>query len=575
MNERRIQVMSNPSFDIDDILNEINKRREEIEREINSVSIESIVADSEAKQASAVNEKTDEIKTQEPVIIEETAEETAEPTEEKAEVIAEETADETVDETAEETAEEADDEAIEVAADETVEVAVSEAAETSQAGEEDPLSEDSDAQDIAEDFEENEPADDPEADDETDEDLEAALLKRRREKSEKRRNKKKKRKILISVIAILLVVIIGAGSFGYYYIDKIMSNITVDPVDPDASSEGTKTEEWHGMDEVITNFVPIYETTDIYSYRDFAKTWYYNGEPASSTNILNVMLIGEDTRGDEIVEEGVLADSVIIASVNTETGELILSSILRDTYAYYELVPGDESTGTYGKLNEAMSEGNLNAYINAIERIYKVNIDNYVLVNFSNFKQIIDTLGGVTIEMTSAEIREINNNPDRYGDVYIEGDAGVKQLTGEQALAYSRIRYIDSDIYRSERQRTVLLNVFDQLKNASISKLTKVAIKLLPYVRTGFTKGEILSIGSYGFSHGWLGYNIVTHTVPINETKADGTVVNVWTDDTSYGSSTLKVDLPLAAQVLQEKIYGRTNINLAEDRPNFRYLSAY
>lgn len=563
MNERRILLMSNPSFDIDDILNEINKRREEIEREINSVSIDSIVAETEAEQNPPAPEKEDGVKRDEPAAAEEKTEpENQETIEEHTEEIAEETADETTEEIADEAAEEVADETVENTAEET--------------GEEDTEAPESEGEaDMTESFEENEAADDPEPTDETDEDIEAALIKRRREKSEKKRNKKKKRKILVSVLIILLVAVISAGGFGYYYVDKIMNQITVDPVDPDTLSEGGQTEEWHGMDELIVNFTPIYETTDIYSYRDFAKTWYYNGEPASSSNIINVMLIGEDTRGDEIVEEGVLADSVIIASVNTETRELVLSSILRDTYAYYELTPGDETTGTFGKLNEAMSEGNLNAYINAVERIYKVNIDNYVLVNFANFKQIIDTLGGVTIEITSAEIREINNNPDRYGNVYIEGDAGVKQLTGEQALAYSRIRYIDSDIYRSERQRTVLLNVFDQLRSASITKLTKVALNLLPYVRTGFTKGEILSIGSYGFKNGWLGFSVVTHTVPINETKADGTVVNVWMDDNSYGYSTLKVDFPLAAQVLQQKIYGRTNINLAEDRPNYRYLSAY
>lgn len=553
--------MSNPSFDIDDILNEINKRREEIEKEINSVSIESLIKESEAVQRSPEPKKAEEVKAEEPVA-ERVAVEKPEPVKAPAEVKAPIVAEKEPEPEEQEVAEEPK---TEEKAEEPKEYFDRHDENAASFDETDKLFDSADKNDSEKSFKFDEKAF-------AEFTATPVSRKRTKEKSEKKWNKTKKGKILISVIVILAISIVGALGFGYFYFEKILDDITVDP---NTQTDNTKTEEWHGMDELVVNFTDIYETTDIYSYRDFAKTWYYNGDPCSSTNILNVLLIGEDTRGDEIMEEDTLADSVIIASVNTETNELILSSILRDTYAYYELVPGDETTGTYGKLNEAMSQGNLSAYINAVERIYKVNIDNYVLVNFSNFKKIIDSLGGVTVEMTAAEIREINNNPGRYGNVYIEGDAGVKQLNGSQALAYSRIRYIDSDIYRSERQRTVLLDVFYQLKDASITRLTRVATNLLPYVKTGFTKGEILSIGKYGFSRGWLGYNIITHTVPINETRADGTVLNVWTDDDSYGYSTLKVDFPLAAQVLQEKIYGRTNIILAENRPNFRYLSAY
>lgn len=523
--------MSDLPFDIDDILDEINKRKEEIGQELTPT-------DPEPKEAPTTGEAN------------------GEPAEEPAE----EPSEEPLEEPSEEPAPEADeahfnDHDVSASYFEDVDRIFAEADNASKPAEE-KTAEDGEVNIF--DFVEDNPT---VGDD--------AAMKSSK-KSDKKRSKK--RKIIISIIVILVIAIAGAGAFGFYYVDKILSDITEE--DPN-NKEDAKTEEWNRMEKLIEKFDDIYEETDVYSYRDFSKQWYYNGEPASSTHILNVILIGEDTRGEEITDSGNLADSVIIASVNTETGELVLSSILRDTYAYYELTPGDETTGTYGKLNEAMSKGDLKAYINAVERLYKVNIDNYVLVNFSNFKQIIDILGGVTVEMTAAEIREINNHPGTYGNVYIEGDAGEKLLTGEQALAYSRIRHIDSDIYRSERQRTVLLNVFQQLKDASLPKLTKLVTTLLPYVKTGFTKNEIIEIGTYGFTHGWLGYKVVTHTVPINETKADGTVVNVWTDDKSYGYDTLKVDFPLAAQVLQEKIYGKTNVILAEDRPNFRYLSAY
>ncbi|MCH5317601.1 MAG: LCP family protein [Eubacterium sp.] len=403
----------------------------------------------------------------------------------------------------------------------------------------------------------------------------APVRNSKKSKSKKKWNKTRKGKILISVILILVLAIVGTGAFGFFYVNDILDNITVDEGE---RNENSKVEEWNGMDNLVVKFDDINEDSYASSYRDMAKKWYYNGEPASSTNILNVLLIGEDTRGDEIKDEGSRADSVMIASVNTETKELVLTSILRDTYSYYELVPGDESTGRYGKINEAMSRGDLTTYINAVERLFKINIDNYVLVNFSNFKKIIDTLGGVDIEMTAKEIKEINNHKDRYGNVYIDGEAGMKHLNGEQALAYSRIRYIDSDNARADRQKTVLLNVFSQLKNASMLKLTSVVTNLLPYVKTGFTKSEILSLGEYALSHGWLGYNIVKHTVPQNGTRADGSPYTVCVGGKGsnfFNTWCWKVDFPLAAQVLQEKIYGKTNIILANNRPSFKNLSAY
>ncbi len=390
-----------------------------------------------------------------------------------------------------------------------------------------------------------------------------------------KRKKSKKSKVFLVIILILIIAIIGTGVGLFLHFNNILNNITNEE---DKNNESSKLEEWTGMDNLVVNFNDIYETTDVSSYRDMVRKWYYNGEPASSSNIYNVMLIGEDTRGDDIETEGTRADSAIIASVNTETGELVLSSILRDSYVYYEEVPGDESTGRYSKITEAMMYGGLDCYINAVERVFKVNIDNYAIVNFASFKTIIDSLGGVDIEVTAREIREINNHPKRYGDVYIEGDAGLKHLDGTQALAYCRIRYIDDDTVRADRQKTTLLNIFNKLKEASAVQIAGVVTNLLPYVKTGFSRQEILSIGEYAIKHGWLGYNLVTYTTPTNETRPDGTVITTCTGGSGYNfyqQWCWKLDLPLASQALQEKIYGKTNVVLADNRPNFRELSPY
>ena len=398
-----------------------------------------------------------------------------------------------------------------------------------------------------------------------------SVRKERKKNSKKKWRKTKAGKICISIILVLVLAIGGTGGYAVWYINDMLNNITEQ--DPDNAS--TTTDEWKGMDELVESFDTINEGEYSASYRDMVKKWYYNGEPASSSNVLNVMLIGEDTRGSEIADSGTRADSAIIGSVNTQTGEIVLTSILRDAYVYYETTPGDESTGRYGKINGAMAFGGVDCYINAVERMFKVNIDNYVIVNFTSFQKIIDLLGGVTVTVSAAEIREINNHAKTYGNVKLSTEPGEQLLSGEQALAYCRIRHIDSDNARADRQKTVLLSLFKKAKDASTMKLAELATTLMPYVKTGFAKKEILSIGQYALSHGWISYKTVTYTVPTNETNTDGTALTTCKGGTYYGEWIWKVDCPLAAQILQKKIYGKTCIYLAENRQNFAALSDY
>ncbi len=369
-------------------------------------------------------------------------------------------------------------------------------------------------------------------------------------------------KILRGIIIILLVLILATVVGAYFYLDHMLSNVS-------ENQQSSAVEEWKGMDELVESFNPIIENekSEIGSYKDMVKKWYYNGTPASSTHVLNVLLIGEDTRDDEIAEEDTRADSAIIVSVNIDTQEITLTSILRDSYCYYEVTEGDEKSGKFDKINAAMSDGGIDCYIRAVEHLFKINIDNYAIVNFTSFEKIIDSLGGVDVELTAAEIKEINNHPDRYGGVVIDGDAGMLHLDGSQALAYCRIRKIDSDVVRGDRQKTVLLQLFEKAKTASTLKSAEVVNDLLPYVKTGFTKSEIIGISKYALKNGWLEYSTQTHTLPQNETTEDGKVITTCKGGTFFGAWVWKVDYPLASQVLQQKIYGKTSITLAEKGP--------
>ncbi len=530
--------MENASYDIDDILNEVRKRREENEANVKGVSS---AADETVKDNFSETEK-EQTAPQEKI----KKSEAAEPKDEELK-------------TAEHSA--AEPEFSEPKTEERADYSPQKAERA-----------------ISQNYETNTRADKLYADDGSVDLFELSnqgadnRASAKKNKSSEKWHKTKSGKICISVIVILCAAIIAAGVYGWFYVNNALDKVT-----DHGSQSGENLEEWGGMNSLVENFDPIYETgrADISSYRDMVKKWYYNGTPASSTHVLNVLLIGEDTRDEEIEETGYRADSAIIASVNTDTGKIALTSILRDSYVYWETTEGDESTGQFGKINGAMSTGGLNCYINCVEHMFKVNIDNYVLVNFDSFETIVDTLGGVTVELTRAEIREINNHQKTYNHVTIEGEPGELQLDGKQALAYCRIRHIDGDDVRADRQKTVLLELFKKMKSASTIKTTEVVTDLLPYVKTGFSKSEILSIGKYALSHGWLNYETVTYTAPTNETEADGTVITTCKGGTNYGTWIWKVDFPLCAQLVQNKIYGKTNIVLAEKRPKFLELSNY
>lgn len=402
------------------------------------------------------------------------------------------------------------------------------------------------------------------------EDPEPVKRSKKKAQEDKKKKKSKKVKTAICIVLAVAVVLSGCGIYVFNHYNKLLNQATDTP-DPVVS-----TEEWHGMDKLVEEFTPIEEDSvkNISSYKDMVKKWYYNGKPVSSTHVLNVLLIGEDTRDEEITEEDTRADSAIIASVNVDTGEIILTSILRDAYCYWEKVEGDKNSGEYGKINGAMSSGGVDCYIRAVENMYKVNIDNYVIVNFSSFENIINTLGGVDIEMTQKEINEINNHQKRYDHVRIDGEPGLLHLRGDEAIAYCRIRKIDSDGARADRQKTVLLQLFNKAKEASSIKVIEVVSELLPYVKTGFNKKEVISIAKYALSHGWLQYQTSTYTIPNDEglTDDNGNTIKGCVGGTFYGAWVWKVDFPLYSQITQKRIYGKTNITLAESRPKFDKL---
>ena len=192
--------------------------------------------------------------------------------------------------------------------------------------------------------------------------------------------------------------------------------------------------------------------------------------------ITNILLVGVD--GDNIDRVN-RSDAMIILTIDSNNNDIRLTSLARDTYVN---IPGYSTE----KLTHAYAYNGPSLLIQTIKENFGISIDKYAAVNFNSFINIIDELGGVQIDISEAEVSQIEGI----------NEAGSQVLTGEQALAYSRIRYIDSAYQRDNRQRTVLQALYNKLTNVSNDELLDIANTLFRYTKTNMTPMEIISVGT-------------------------------------------------------------------------------
>jgi len=198
--------------------------------------------------------------------------------------------------------------------------------------------------------------------------------------------------------------------------------------------------------------------------------------------IQNILVLGIDKQDDKDTGR---SDSMLMVSVDKRHNELKVTSFLRDMYVK---IPGCQDN----RLNFSYSYGGAPLTVKTIENNFGVDIDNYVTVDYSAFVKIIDQLGGVSITITNAEAKLINQNSGEPANKRIA--VGTALLTGKQALYYSRIRYIDSDFARTERQRKVVTGIVNKLKTANVSTILNLTNDVFPLVTTNMNKDTILAL---------------------------------------------------------------------------------
>jgi polyisoprenyl-teichoic acid--peptidoglycan teichoic acid transferase len=207
----------------------------------------------------------------------------------------------------------------------------------------------------------------------------------------------------------------------------------------------------------------------------------------------NIAIFGVDSRANDL-KKNTRSDSIMIASINKKTKDVKICSIYRDTYVYID-------GHGYTKLNHAYAYGGPQLAINTINKNFDLNITDFVTVNFSAVTNVVDLLGGITLDIQKDELKHVNNytrdvariNGTEY--TYLK-KAGKQTVDGTQATAYCRVRYTaGGDFTRAERQRTVLSQIFKKAKHSNPFTLAKLANEMIPQIYTSLSNTEMLSLG--------------------------------------------------------------------------------
>ena len=261
---------------------------------------------------------------------------------------------------------------------------------------------------------------------------------------------------------------------------------------------------------------------------------------ADKDDWMNILLLGCDSYSKNTYSR---SDSMIVLSVNAKAGQAKMTSLMRDTWIK---TSGHNSR----KLTELCAVGGPELTIQALNENFDLDIEKYMLISMEGIAEIIDLLGGLDLTITEAERKALNK-----GLFDLSGLSGMEQLkesgenvhlNGNQATAYARIRKIDSDYVRVERQRIVLLAMADKiLAGTNAAQLLTVVNVLMDYVDTNLTLVEIMSLAKAALSMDLEG--IQETRIPADGTYESGTFGDVWC---------IKPNFEKNKSILHDFIYG-------------------
>lgn len=271
----------------------------------------------------------------------------------------------------------------------------------------------------------------------------------------KKSKKKRRLRLPVKILIVLLCLVTALGTAFYAYTNNLLDKLE--------------------RSELDTENLGI--TTDKYG------------------DIKNVALLGLDTRTDN---KSGRSDANVILTIDKKHKKIKLTSIARDTYVSIDGHSKD-------KLTHAYAYGRSQLAVKTLNQNFDLEITDYVTMNFFELARVIDYIGGVTIDVSEAEYNELNSNviPETdFGDIECKKltRSGLQVLSGAQAVCYARIRHTDSDIERGNRQKEVLMAMFNQVKKTNVLKLPEVASMIIEECETSLSNEDIIKLGTWALT---------------------------------------------------------------------------
>ena len=336
-------------------------------------------------------------------------------------------------------------------------------------------------------------------------------VEKRKKTNEIHNKENKKLKILGIIIAVILLIVIAVISAAHFYINSKLGKLQIEQITNDLNELG--------IDEAT--------------------------QDSQMSKFRNIAILGLDSLYDTY-DQDFRTDCIMVASINKETNEVQLYSIYRDTYVQMDL----DGKTILDKINHA--------YYNGVENTLKTNNENldlniteYVMADFTAIADLVDSIGGIDIDVDSEEIKYINNYIKNVSQVVGRTASnithtGVQHLNGVQSVAYCRIRYTEGwDYKRTERMREVLGKVVDEIKQSDLVTINNLLDTFLPKIRTNITVNEIKKL--------------IPTALSLKLTNSFGwpyTTTGVWMNGDFYGPATT---LESNVKKLHEEVYGQAD----------------
>lgn len=308
-------------------------------------------------------------------------------------------------------------------------------------------------------------------------------------KGNPRKHKRKRKKgMVFFVVFLLLAVVLGLGGYGYSKFAKI-KNIKLPKNDQDI---GIKPQPSTVKDE--------------------------QGQDQNKHKVTNILLLGVDNQEDA-------SDSIIVFSLDDTSKIIKMTSLMRDSYIYF----GEDKVN---KLNYAYHYGGPQLSVKTINENYKLDIRDYIKVDFGSLDKIVDSFGGVYIDVKPEEVKYLNNYVNDIARIEktqpkLLKNSGRQLLNGQQAVAYCRIRYVgDNDFERTERQRRVLKAMFQKMKDIDPKTYPKLISDIAPYLETSLDFTEMLSLGTKVMGYGKN--EIMENRLPYKDLCSDSTIKGIY-----------------------------------------------